>query len=77
MYEKFPFIIPLMREATADSTFTLKTVPWNTSDVIHLDAVSVCSLDNNNVVVHIGIIRTEFAMYFETIKLASKTYYYI
>lgn len=74
--KKIPFIIPQARQATSTDAFTAKTKPWNPKDVVVIDQVAVCNNDNNNTLAHVGVIRDEFAIYYETLVLAKKEYFY-
>lgn len=76
MYKKEPFIITLRKEATSSTTFTTKTTPWNAGDVVVIEQIAVCNNDSDSKVAHVGVLRGDVAIYYETLALTSKTYFY-
>jgi len=68
---KEPFIIPLIRQATSTTSFTTKTQPWKSGDVVVIDTVSVAIDAHKPKTVHVGIIRDEFPMYLESLYLSA------
>jgi len=64
-----PFIIPMKRQATSANTFTAKTVPWRTDDVVIIDSIAVSVDAHQPKTVHIGVIRDENVIYLETLVL--------
>lgn len=76
MFKKVPIVISGVKEATSASTFTAKTLPCKPGDVLCVDMVSVCDNDSDTKIVHVGVVRNELALYFETIALTTKTYFY-
>ena len=67
---KIPFIVPMRRQATSTTTFTAKTAPWKTGDVIVIDAVSVMIDAHKPKTVHVGVTRDSNALYLESLSLS-------
>jgi len=74
--KKIPFILPQSRQAESTSPFTAKTQSWHPGDVVVIDQVAVSNNDGNSVLAHVGVIRDEFAIYYETLSLGKKTQFY-
>lgn len=74
---KYPFIIPLKREATSTTTFTAKTQSWRKGDVVRIDAVAVTVDAHNPKTVHVGVTRDEHVIYFETLVLTNANTFYV
>ena len=74
--KKIPFIIPQSRKAMSTASFTAKTKLWYPKDVVVIDQVSVCNKDGNSVLAHVGVMRDEFVIYYETLSLGKKTQFY-
>lgn len=73
---KIPFILPMRRQATSTSTFTAKTTPWRSGDIIVIDAVSVMIDAHKPKVVHVGVTRNSQALYLESLALSINGSYF-
>lgn len=76
MYKKAPFIIAIRKEAISANTFTTKTIPWRAGDVVVINQIAVCNNDTASKVAHVGVIRGDKAIYYETLPLTTATYFY-
>lgn len=76
MTKKIPFILTLRKEAISTSTFTTKTTPWKSGDVIVISQIAVCNNDTDSKIAHVGIIRGDLAIYYETLVLTKAAYFY-